>query len=71
MMNNNLDFASNSEYKIEYDCSFEEVVNFWYERYLMMRLDNSEVLKNISLFKIKSILELYDVPRPKGSSKLL
>ena len=71
MMNNNLDFASNSDYKIEYDCSFEEVVDFWYERYLMMRLDNSEVLKNISLFKSKSILELYDVPRPKGSSKLL
>lgn len=71
MMNENLDFASNSEYEIKYDCSFEEIVDFWIRRYLLMRIDNNEVLKNISLFKSKSILELFDVPRPKGTTKLL
>ena len=71
MMSENLDFASNSEYEIKYDCSFEEIVDFWIQRYLLMRIDNNEVLKNISLFKSKSILELFDVPRPQGTSKLL
>ncbi len=71
MMNENMDFTSNNEYQIKYNCSFEEIVDFWIRRYLMMRIDNNEVLKNISLFKSKSILELFDVPRPKGSSKLL
>ena len=34
-------------------------------------VENNEVLKNISLFKSKSILESFDVPRPKGTAKLL
>ncbi len=71
MMSENLDFASRSEYQIKYDCSFEEIVDFWMQRYLLMRIENNEVLKNISLFKSKSILELFDVPRPKGTAKLL
>ena len=71
LLNENLDFAYNSEYQIKYDCSFDEIVDFWIRRYLLMRIDNNEVLKNISLFKSKSILELFDVPRPKGTTKLL
>tara|TARA_Y200000002_G_scaffold63243_1_gene48292 strand:- start:16576 stop:18522 length:1947 start_codon:yes stop_codon:yes gene_type:complete len=71
MMSENLDFASRSEYQIKYDCSFEEIVDFWMQRYLLMRIENNEVLKNISLFKSKSILESFDVPRPKGTAKLL
>ena len=70
-MSDNLDFATNDDYQIKYDCNFNEIVDFWIRRYLLMRLSNPEVLKNISIFKSKSILELYDVPRPKGSSKLL
>lgn len=71
MMSDDLDFSLNSNNQIKYNCNFEEIVDFWIRRYLLMRVDNNEVLKNISLFKTKSILELYDVPRPKGTAKLL
>lgn len=71
LMYDNIDLSISSKLPKIHNPSFQEIVDFWFQRYLLMRINNNEVLKNISLFKAKSILEFFDVPRPKGTSKLL